>query len=224
LPAPLHIASAPQTGLSLIERRRFSLDSLERRRILAANVQHTADGVLLIEGTDASDQVVVRGHEDVLVVRVVDQFGATAYKFPAKEVTSIRFLGRAGHDYLSGWSGNDVLVGGNGDDQRYGHAGRDILIGGRGADDLDGVTDDDLVITGSLSSEHEVRNLRRMSAIRGVPDDSKTRVENLQLGRQGGIIGRGSAVEDDRSVNRVFRRKNELNYVLQDLSDISIDI
>lgn len=48
--------------------------------------------------------------------------------------------GGAGNDYITGWSGPDVLLGGAGDDFLWGKAGNDTLTGGTGADKFQVVT------------------------------------------------------------------------------------
>ena len=57
--------------------------------------------------------------------------------------------GGAGHDYIRGGFGNDLIVGGMGNDRIDGGLGDDIVVGGDGNDDIKGGGGNDVLSGGS---------------------------------------------------------------------------
>jgi Ca2+-binding RTX toxin-like protein len=123
------------------------------------------DGVLTVEGTKASDTIVVRlqpGRADVVQVDVGN--GAADFNFARQEVAQIAVEagggddvvridessgtftdtipttidGEGGADSLFGGVGPATLDGGPGDDSVFGGRGGETLVGGSGSDVVDG--------------------------------------------------------------------------------------
>ncbi len=68
-------------------------------------------------------------------------------------------IGNGAANRLQGAGGNDVLVGNAGVDTVNGGAGQDLLIGGTGADQLIGGTGEDILIGGTTSHDANIANL-----------------------------------------------------------------
>jgi Ca2+-binding RTX toxin-like protein len=129
------------------------LEPLESRQLLSAMLG--ADGVLIIDGTDADDSIVV-WQPDRHTMRV--QLNGSITDLDRSQVQSIRIdaaggddsvavtrrapaaliLGGPGDDSLHSGGGHDTLVGGDGDDSLFGGLGDDALDGQDGADDMSG--------------------------------------------------------------------------------------
>lgn len=134
------------------------IESLEPRRLLAANFSATlSGGVLTVTGTHYSDTVTFESTLNGLRVRadVTPRPGELAPlplspsmdRVFAGEISHIVVDAGDGHDYVSvgkrripallaGGNGNDTLVGGWGNDTLDGGNGDDRLYGGRGDDTL----------------------------------------------------------------------------------------
>ncbi len=129
-------------------KRNLTFEALEAKKLLAADVG-LSNGELLIEGTDAADQVVVSQKGSKISVSV----DGTKQSFDGQLVSSIRFLGRDGDDFFAnktklpsvayGNDGNDTLIGGSKTDRFHGGPGNDHLVGGSGDDELHGDWGDD---------------------------------------------------------------------------------
>ena len=117
--------------------RKFTLDTLEPRTLMAAAVTIT-DGVLRVDGGPGPDQIEVRRIARDLVV--LDS-GAQASRTPIANVSSIEINAGSGDDVvriLSNVDTNATVDGGDGNDQLFGGSGSDLLIGGPGQDKLMG--------------------------------------------------------------------------------------
>ena len=124
--------------------RKLQFQSLEEKRLLAADVSLTDSGELLIKG-DVQDNVVVVANRGSNVIVSAD---GQSHSFSSRNVESIRFHGDAGNDHftnrtnissvLYGNDGSDTLVGGSGNDDLRGGNGDDALVGGDGNDELHG--------------------------------------------------------------------------------------
>jgi hypothetical protein len=66
-----------------------------------------------------------------------DRFVNNVYSLP------IRAFGFGGNDYLEGYNGNDIFVGGDGDDTMVGYGGNDQFWGGNGNDIVKGMAGND---------------------------------------------------------------------------------
>ncbi|WP_421723899.1 hypothetical protein [Bauldia sp.] len=115
--------------------------------------------VVIIDGADEKDDIVVKATEDGVKVKglsakvIVDHVGDNgdhvqvkgfggadridAAKLP-KGAVKLHLDGGDGNDVLLGSKAGDVLVGGDGDDRVVGKDGRDVLAGGLGKDKLIG--------------------------------------------------------------------------------------
>lgn len=111
------------------------------------------DGVLVVGGTAANDQIFVL--DDWAGGVFVWMNGASLGRFAAPG--RVRVFGYGGDDIISalalsrevelfGGDGADLLVAGQSGGVLKGEAGNDILLGGRGMDVLDGGDGDDLII------------------------------------------------------------------------------
>ncbi len=134
---------------------RLGIESLEDRRLLAADVSLSDEGVLIVDGTNEPDTVEVSSIGDRIVVKTN---GADSRTFAASRVEAILFSGRDGDDTFVnrtdvksiayGNEGNDRLVGGSAKDKLFGGPGNDTLAGRRGEDELHGDYGDDHLIGG----------------------------------------------------------------------------
>src|SRR5258706_11428555 len=116
------------------------MEALERRRLFSLSVQ---DGIITIVGTDAGDQVYIRGsHYDVntghgLVTSkelVIFEPGSDIFHhFDASQIHGIRVEGGGGDDRLTVYDPDDdryfpiTLLGGAGNDTLTGHESRAVL-------------------------------------------------------------------------------------------------
>jgi hypothetical protein len=153
-----------------------NLESLEGRRLMAADASVFGSELVINADTDGGSLVVERaslGGE--LVVRSNSHSrNSTELRFDADQIASLRIHGSdhadvirnktnlpsiisgyAGDDEIHGGSsadkiaggiGNDLLKGKNGEDRLWGEAGDDILYGGSGNDMLNGGGGDDTVV------------------------------------------------------------------------------
>jgi Ca2+-binding RTX toxin-like protein len=119
------------------------LQGLERR-VLLAFAELSAQGMLLISGTDAANQITVTASG----AQVTAAMDGASLQFPLASVKRISIDCGAGEDHVMGGTvlpftilggdGNDSLIGGGGNDSIDGGAGDDTLDGGAGGDDLTG--------------------------------------------------------------------------------------
>ena len=134
-------------------RRNFSIESLEKREVMAANFTAAlADGVLAINGSEQADTIIVRQANNQITIDGFDgKFDAskvTALKIDARggdDVISLNTVGHivdkpsmidagAGNDFVRGGRGNDIVNLGAGDDYASTGGGDDIVFGGAGND------------------------------------------------------------------------------------------
>lgn len=141
------------------------IEQLEGRQMLSANLSR---GVLTVEGTGASDNIVVQLSKDNSTVEVYinDEMSG----FASRKVTKLVVFGLKGNDsiwineytgpkfttdaFLYGGRGADTITGGSGDDWVLGHKGNDDLAGGEGNNHIYGGIGDD-VIEGVKESDSE---------------------------------------------------------------------
>lgn len=144
-------------------RRRFGIESLETRTMMAADL---LNGTLTIVGTNANDniqvEVAVAGpHTGELQVDI----NGTQSFFTVAQVTSISIDGLKGNDTITvddnvviattihGGKGNDTIKGGGGTDTIYGEWGNDTIDGSLGNDTIDGGVGND-TIHGGAGDDH----------------------------------------------------------------------
>jgi Ca2+-binding RTX toxin-like protein len=126
------------------------------------------NGVLTVEGTNASDRIALRlqaGQPGILQVDVGDD-GSADFSFQRREISEIAVNAGNGDDSvridesngvfgdtipttIDGGNGNDRLVGGAGDETVLGGNGNDSLVGGAGAGTLDGGNGNDTLAGGN---------------------------------------------------------------------------
>ena len=124
-------------------RRHLVLESLENRRLLAADVQ--LDGnILTVDGSNKNDRIFLSVVNTDLNVTVNKQ----TFTFASADVTSIEIDGSKGNDwitidgsvsvdaFINGGAGNDRVIGGGGNDTILGDKGNDRLRGGGGNDTI----------------------------------------------------------------------------------------
>jgi Ca2+-binding RTX toxin-like protein len=124
-----------------------SIESLEPRRLMAATVSLTSRGTLLVEGTEANDNVAITAHGKFYDVQIVTGFtlgedGRTTFtseteRFAAKDVRRIYADLGVNNDRIGLGIGVDkptVLLGGPGEDILQTRNTRSILSGGDGDD------------------------------------------------------------------------------------------
>jgi Ca2+-binding RTX toxin-like protein len=132
---------------------RPSLESLEKRDLLAGNILLSSTGLLTIDGTNFGDKVdvqIVNSNVVVTMSQPGQNLPVTTATFAMSKVTHIVFHGFDGDDVFTNWTkidsdafggrGNDVLRGGSGRDRLFGEDGADKLYGGAGDDYLNGGT------------------------------------------------------------------------------------
>jgi len=127
-------------------RRRFGIESLERRAMLAADL---LNGTLTVVGTAGNDNIQVQvaaggAHNGELQV---DVNGQQTF-FDVNQVSSIRISGLAGNDQITvddNVSINTIIDGGKGNDAIKGGGGSDTIHGGAGSDTIDGSTGNDTI-------------------------------------------------------------------------------
>jgi hypothetical protein len=141
----------------------MQLESLEERSLLSATL---VDGVLTIDGTDASDDVricqrgtdlsvTVNGERQAFAIDDVQQLvvnalaGDDRVTIRTRDAIDAIVDGGDGNDVIVGGNGNDQLTGGAGDDQIRGGAGDDAIDGGDGNDRLAGEPGTDTVLGGT---------------------------------------------------------------------------
>ncbi|HEX8523300.1 MAG TPA: calcium-binding protein, partial [Tepidisphaeraceae bacterium] len=125
-----------------------TIQPLERRMLLAF-AELSAQGTLLVSGTDAANQITVTSSG----AHVIAAMDGASLQFPLASVKRVTvdagagddnveihaappssLLGRDGNDKLFGGAGNDTIDGGAGDDVLNGEGGDDTLISGEGND------------------------------------------------------------------------------------------
>ena len=134
--------------------RHLFFESLEIRRLLAAQPVPGEDGVLEIHGTDAAESIIgeVVGGQ---LCFTIDE-GPTVC-FPNEQVEEIRIFGKGGDDHielkpnveqralLDGGADNDSVIAGSGVTTLVGAGGDDELHGGRQGDQIRGGGGDDSI-------------------------------------------------------------------------------
>jgi Ca2+-binding RTX toxin-like protein len=127
---------------------------LESRRLLSVSL---SDGILLVQGTTADDEVNIfrtvddvvvdlNGHEDrfpageVGGILVDTGFGADQIILSRQLQIRSQLKGGRGNDSISGGDARDVIFGEGGDDNLYGGGGNDVLDPGGEADTILGGT------------------------------------------------------------------------------------
>lgn len=138
-------------------------------------------GAAFIDGTDASDEIVLTVEDGNLTVTVDDV--VLDDSAPITSVRSVRVFGLGGNDlidasaidrpvYLQGGWGDDTLISGSrrdvldgrqGDDSLTGGNHHDLLIGSEGLDDLDGGSGRDVLIGGSVPASSTYGSLRTIA-------------------------------------------------------------
>jgi Ca2+-binding RTX toxin-like protein len=123
-----------------------ALERLEQRDVPAIISWPDANGVIIIEGTNAADHVSV-SYDSTGTQVVINDIYSTLSTSKAS-VKKIVFTGHGGDDYFGnftaipsvadGGSGKDTLWGGSGTDYLHGGGDDDLLLGGAGADHLYG--------------------------------------------------------------------------------------
>ncbi|HEV8607674.1 MAG TPA: beta-galactosidase [Tepidisphaeraceae bacterium] len=116
-------------------------EHLEPRRLLAANLSHTAGGLVNITGTSGDDAIVLSQKGRKLMVSV----NANRKAFALNAVKKIRIACGKGDDSVT-WARGSIsqpmtISGGAGDDTLWGSRGKDRLVGGPGTDTIDGVAE-----------------------------------------------------------------------------------
>jgi Ca2+-binding RTX toxin-like protein len=135
------------------------------------------NGVLTVEGTNASDRIALRlqaGQPGILQVDVGDD-GSAEFSFERREIAKIAVNagnggdsvridesngvfgdtipttldGENGNDRLVGGAGAGTLIGGNGNDTLAGGSGAEKLLGGNGNDSIDGNRGNDAAFMGN---------------------------------------------------------------------------
>jgi Ca2+-binding RTX toxin-like protein len=130
------------------------IDPLEKRRLLAAALGD--DGVLNVNGTGSSDEIVVQ----IIDRRLAVFINGARERFTLSSVDRLSINGQGGNDRIDfrtiatpatarGGAGADAIIAGTGDDRLYGDSGNDQLYGGDGSDRLDGGTGSDLLSGGA---------------------------------------------------------------------------
>jgi hypothetical protein len=143
------------------------VETLENRRVMAAGVTSSlTDGVLVVEGTDQADAILVGQYQNqihvvgtdkaydagqVQAIAIVAKGGndqvllnLDAYGFHRLEKLTAVDAG-AGNDVVFGSAGIDIIFGGADNDLIYGKDGNDVLLGGSGMDMLYGGNGNDVL-------------------------------------------------------------------------------
>jgi Ca2+-binding RTX toxin-like protein len=137
---------------------RLVLDALDQRALPSASL---VNGVLLIDGTEGRDIIVLRQVRDQISVRgqLIDLDGIMVKSVPAASVTQVAVSTGAGDDFINlatvkvptsvnAGEGKDMVLGGTKDDQIFGGEGSDRLAGLNGNDVIFGGTEDDRLVGG----------------------------------------------------------------------------
>ncbi|MCH2115773.1 MAG: hypothetical protein MK171_12795, partial [Pirellulales bacterium] len=145
--------------------REMRFESLEARKLLAADVAADVSNGLVIEGTEDADRisafvddcnqlhVIVNGNERIYDSDSVDGLHVRAkggddhVRIDESVFQWTTINGGSGDDKIDGGSGNDRIDAGSGNDVVRGGYGNDVIQGGWGNDFLSGNAGDD-VITG----------------------------------------------------------------------------
>lgn len=143
------------------QRRVFSVESLERREMMAANLSAAFDGwTLRIEGTNNSDQIIVRERNNQISVdnASIRFNNSNLSSIAAGSVHAITVDGLAGNDIIllnseslagqQAITANATIHGGAGNDQIAGTLVRDYIYGDDGNDKLWGCGGDDYLSGG----------------------------------------------------------------------------
>jgi Ca2+-binding RTX toxin-like protein len=134
-------------------RRPLTLESLESRQLMHADVSLGNSGILLIEADPTGGTVQVSNFWGLVRVNSRTEEGSQTRFFSRPSVKQIVFrgsenddvfanntsipslqFGKGGNDQLHGGSARDVIFGGDGNDWIQGDAGNDLLYGDRGND------------------------------------------------------------------------------------------
>ena len=148
--------------------RTLSMETLENRQLMAANITASlSGGVLRVEGTQQNDTIIMRqigntvsidgvringsGTINRIEIRglggndVLRADGNGVFNQSVRIPTTIWggtgkdfIVGGTAADQLVGGSGNDTLYGMQGNDKMWGEAGNDLMYGGTGNDELQG--------------------------------------------------------------------------------------
>lgn len=144
--------------------RRFGIESLEARKLMAVNCFVDANRILQIRGDDNVDKVTVIQSGANIVVRSVDHLGVAKsfnagpnvqameiHTFGGNDVVTNNtrlmsaIYGGDGNDVLSGGADTDLIYGESGDDTIRGNNGEDFLYGGGGNDVIRGGFGNDVI-------------------------------------------------------------------------------
>lgn len=154
----LHRTLNPNSASRKRIQRRLRAESLESRRVMAAAVGLSPEGVLTIEGDASNNRIWVRQSESGERLRV--SIDGRSADFPTESIDSIRISAGAGRDTIrlsrnvdiraaiSGGIGNDRITAGSGPTLIHGGEGRDVIRGGRAADVIFGGEGNDRILGG----------------------------------------------------------------------------
>src|SRR5688572_11563301 len=188
---------------------RTMIDPLEKRRLLSAALGD--DGVLNVNGTGASDDIVVQ----IIDRRLAVFINGARERFTLSSVDRLSINGQGGNDRIDfrtipipttarGGAGADAIIAGMADDKLYGDSGNDQLYGGGGSDRLDGGTGSDLLSGGAArdSADYGARTANLTITIkRGDYDDGeRNERDNVREDIEG--INGGSG--DDRITGWIY--------------------
>lgn len=147
-------------------------DSLSTTAAITINLQDVAEsavgivgGNLVVTGTSAADTVYLWNSRPSQVYAWMNGTSYGPFAVPGGRVivhggdgddriygtdlsTPATVYGGAGHDLVTGGSGNDILHGGGGVDRLWGGPGDDLIRGGAGDDYLSGREGNDIVVGG----------------------------------------------------------------------------
>jgi calpain family cysteine protease/hemolysin type calcium-binding protein len=141
--------------------RNLSLEGLEKREMFAVTSLGFSGSNLIVRTDNASTSVNVS--QVGSNIRITDATTNRSWDYAASSVGTVEFqggagndrfvnyvsnlavrgFGNAGNDYLEGYNGADVFVGGDGNDELVGYGGNDQMWGGNGDDILRGMIGDD---------------------------------------------------------------------------------
>ncbi|MCS7465690.1 hypothetical protein NZK35_03255 [Stieleria sp. ICT_E10.1] len=148
--------------------RRLRGETLETRRVMAAAVDLSPDGLLVIEGDADNNRIWVAQSRSGERLRV--SIDGRTKDFPAANISLMKIFagpgndavrvsrrveiptqifGGDGHDRLAAGSGPTLIEGGDGRDRIRGGAGVNVLFGGAGNDRIAGGASTDYIIGGA---------------------------------------------------------------------------
>jgi serralysin len=131
----------------MLQSRFHFIESLESRRLLTAQV------VLQIIGTDASDLIVVAQSGNTITVT---ENSGTPQVFQVGQISRVSIASGSGNDRIdcttlkvrlsaSGENGDDTIIGSEASDRIDGGDGEDSILGGKGSDKIRGQDENDTV-------------------------------------------------------------------------------